>query len=730
MKLRHGKKLGAMALGVLLCCGGGKTALASDGHWYKGDLHAHSLHSDGDSPVADVVSMAESLGFDFFALTDHDGNMNGVPTHWADPDYRSETMTLLYGVEWTTGKGHANVWAAAPFDYTPLWNANIDENAAAAVSAAHNAGALFSINHPTAYLCCPWEYPVDESVDAMEVWNSMYRIPNMNGLAVNTVWDHVLMSGRKLSCVGGSDTHELKGIQSGLFGLGNPTTWVYAKDRSAQAILEGIKAGRTTLSYAPDGPRVTFTADRDNDGVYETLTGDNITGGFQNTTFRIDVIEQAIDGDTGRTWELDDQGLNDLMTGAFWLNGSLKRLNVDARLWDIRVLAAVKNGTLFKAWITTGDAPAVTFTDKPGDLDYYRVVLYGRPELDNPFTMILYGRLLALTGPIYSGFHSDDENSGMNMYFGNLHSHTAVSDGQGTPAEAFAWARDEAGYDFYAITDHAEQILLSEWRETGRQADAFNEKGRFVAMRGFEWSHPLAGHINVYNTSSFTNAILSPSLDIFYNWLDRKNGLAHFNHPGRELLVFRNFAFKPHVADNFFAMETGNKDTGNADGEYLNYFTTALSAGWHVAPTNNQDNHSLSTNSHRTVIIAPELSRAALLAAMKDRRIYSTDDPTIKVVFKLDDAWMGSRVETAAETVTFTIDITDDETIEKIELLNSAGETVAEKVPDLPTDSIRWCPQIPAVSDAYYVKITSENWYDNALAEPVQITVTAPISLN
>jgi predicted metal-dependent phosphoesterase TrpH len=696
--------------------------MALEGSWYKGDLHSHSIHSDGDSPVDVVVKKAESLGFDFFALTDHDGNMNGSPTHWYDPAYSSDSVTLLYGIEWTTGLGHANVWAAAPFDYAPLWEAHKNQDVDAAVKAAHKARALFSINHPTAYACCPWDYPIVEGIDSMEVWNAMYRIPNLNGLAVNMIWDDVLLSGRRLSCVGGSDTHQHSGPQSLLFSLGNPTTWVFAKKKTGNAILRGIKAGRTTISYAPDGPLLTLSADLDSDGVFETQIGDNITGETADTVFKVDVSAQSGKSESGTSHALDSDGMDDLLLGKL-----LPRLDL---VGDPRILTVVKNGEIFKAWIVTGTSFSVTFHDTPGDLDYYRAVLYGKLDLDRSLQKILYARLLAMTGPIYSGFHSDDARGDMTMYFGNLHSHSAVSDGQGTPEEAFAWARDEAGYDFYAISDHAEQIRPDEWNEIGEKADAFNEDGRFVAMRGFEWSHPSAGHINVFNTDAYTSSIQSPSLRVFYRWLDRQNGLAQFNHPGREPLTFHDFDYSSSVADNIFAIETGNKGTGNNDGEYLAYYPDALSAGWHVAPTNNQDNHSLSTNSHRTVLIAPELTRSALLYAMKNRRIYSTDDPNINVVFKLGKAWMGSVVNTSKVTARFTVDIADDEPINKIELLNEAGIVLAEKIPGVSTDSIHWRPAIPALPGSYYIQITSENVYDNADDEAVQVTMTAPIIIN
>lgn len=62
-------------------------------------------------------------------------------------------------------------------------------------------------------------------------------------------------------------------------------------------------------------------------------------------------------------------------------------------------------------------------------------------------------------------------DDGMHFFFGDLHSHSRYSDGQGMPEEAFATARAN-GLDFYALTDHAFQLTLSEWEDMGVQADA------------------------------------------------------------------------------------------------------------------------------------------------------------------------------------------------------------------------------------------------------------------
>lgn len=319
----------------------------------------------------------------------------------------------------------------------------------------------------------------------------------------------------------------------------------------------------------------------------------------------------------------------------------------------------------------------------------------------------------------------EEELGGYSIYFGNIHSHSAISDGEGSAQDAMEWAKFETDYDFYVITDHSEMILPDEWKEMQKQADLYNEDGVFTAMRGFEWSHPLLGHVCVYNTDKFTNFILTPFLCSFYSWLDEHDALAQFNHPGREILVFCDFEYSEEVSDNFFAMETGNKNDGCNDLEYLNYYPAVLDKGWRVAPTNNQDNHSLKTNSHRTVIVSEHLSRSGIMDAMKARRIYSSDDPDMKIIFKHDDSWMGSEIETSEETLDFKIWIKDNEPIKKVTLHTNKGTVAAELIPDPETLEVKWTPEVEIVDSTYfYIQVEEENLLDDDLE--VQIAVTAP----
>jgi len=399
--LQMKKKLSAIILLLLLEA---MPPPAAAGEWYRGDLHVHSQHSDGDSTVAGIIARAESLGFDFFAITDHDTAMGDNPVQWADPAYRSDRMVLLYGVEWTTEQGHANIWAPCPFDYQNIWRANLDKNPEAAAEESHRQGALFSINHPAASVfTTPWEYPVSDDIDAVEVWNSLYRFPNLSIWADHSFWDGLLRGGRRIPCVGGSDTHMLEGWMSQFWGLGNPTTWVYAEALTGEAILNGIQEGHVSISYAADAARLDFMADADRDGTWETMMGDMIPEAGQPVNFKVGVSwQESIKGaGTIEAVEIDAHCLRQLQQGAMLPRESAGLYADDGQ--SVYLAGVFKNGLLFRAWILFPGSPAWTFTDISSPAAYYRVELFGKPKV-SALQQLFFGRTLALTNPIYMAF--------------------------------------------------------------------------------------------------------------------------------------------------------------------------------------------------------------------------------------------------------------------------------------------------------------------------------------
>jgi hypothetical protein len=307
--------------------------------WYKGDLHAHSTYSDGDVSVGDVVKIAEGKGLNFFTLTEHmHGESGNVTNSWNDIGYYSNKLTLLYGAEWTTGKGHANIWSNKRFNWEALYVFDKAENVKDAIATAHSfrtedQEVLFSINHPIN----SWEYSFEDSVDAdaMEIWNSVIPMPGFI--------DGYYKNGKCITAVGGSDSHdhmaeyeEIKDLAANVHNIGWPTTWVYADSNSAFDILKGIRAGRTAVSISPDGPFLEFSADADSDGYFELMPGDSIPA------------------------------------AAFGKDVSFKVMVTNPEIKST-FLSVIKNGITFKKTWCANDIYVFEFTDKPQDGDFYRV---------------------------------------------------------------------------------------------------------------------------------------------------------------------------------------------------------------------------------------------------------------------------------------------------------------------------------------------------------------------
>lgn len=344
-----------------------------EGIWLKGDFHAHCDYSDGDSSVTEVIRFAENQNLDFFVLTEHDSSLNGKPAHWDDEAYASEKMLLLFGMEWTSNKGHANILSASPFDYAEIWRSNGNLDPEGAAQAAKAANALFSINHPNAN-SCPWRYVTFAGVDAVEIWNGPFGLPNGNPRTQNVFWDGLLLSGLRVPGIGGSDSHHLNGFQKNYNPPGYPCTWVFADGRDERSVIEAVRKGQVFITYSPFADRLEWSADGDGDGMFETMMGDilPVTEVKSPITFKARVI--PADTDTAR---------------------------FHRRKYT---LAIIKNGHVEKRQVVKpGKADTVYFTDTPESGSYYRLELRGNPK-GSIFQNLVRGEVLAVTNPIYAGY--------------------------------------------------------------------------------------------------------------------------------------------------------------------------------------------------------------------------------------------------------------------------------------------------------------------------------------
>jgi hypothetical protein len=215
--------------------------------WYRGELHCHSEHSDGDSHPRIVIERAEALGLDFLAITDH--NVLSQQVELAGLHTR---LMLIPGMEVTTYRGHWNIWGAGDWIDFRVQSAS---DMQAAVNAALHAGYLISCNHPRPF-GPDWDYPEITGFDCIEVWNGPWLL--MNEIALHN-WDTRLRAGARITAVGGSDAHFH--TQAHPAQLAHPMTVIRCPgDPSPAGLLAGLRAGHAFITESPTGPEVYLSA--------------------------------------------------------------------------------------------------------------------------------------------------------------------------------------------------------------------------------------------------------------------------------------------------------------------------------------------------------------------------------------------------------------------------------------------------------------------------------------
>jgi hypothetical protein len=252
----------------------------------------------------------------------------------------------------------------------------------------------------------------------------------------------------------------------------------------------------------------------------------------------------------------------------------------------------------------------------------------------------------------------------------DLHNHTVLSDGDGDAQLAFASMR-EAGLDVAALTDHTtlfaiEGLSQSEWNLTGTLANAADDPGQYTAIRGFEWSHPLLGHVNVWFTSDFVDLLGASGMGSLYNWLTaRGGGIASFNHPGREIGRFNNFGFSAAARDQLVACEMFNRTDdylfeGWSDG-LSSPLVACLNSGWRTGLSGVTDEHGTDwgfpEGKGRTGLWVTENTRQGVFEAMRARRFFATRVSGLRLDATANGVRMGGSLPIASGDVQFVLDL-------------------------------------------------------------------------
>ena len=261
------------------------------------------------------------------------------------------------------------------------------------------------------------------------------------------------------------------------------------------------------------------------------------------------------------------------------------------------------------------------------------------------------------------------------IYWGDMHGHTAISDGKGSLDDYFTHARDVAKLDFVVVSDHdfgnaaPWKMPLETWTLTQDEVNQYTENGKFVAIAGYEWTsqskywtpeEPLFdgsvkfyNHKNVYFPgrvdylfSAKEPAYNSPNL--LAQAVQRVGGLIQNNHldPGTD--GKDQFDYDPIYSSVIVNTEMwpdtlhyqGKTYTGNTE-TILREF---LRSGGKTGFVGSSDTHE-GKSAAKTAVLATELTRPAIFDSLRHRRNYAVFNARVVLDFKINDHFMGEEIE-------------------------------------------------------------------------------------
>jgi hypothetical protein len=320
--------------------------------WYRGDLHTHTVHSDGSQTQAELVAAAQAAGLDFIGSSEHNTSTAGLT--WGK--YVPDDFLVMCGEEITTRNGH---WLAAglPAGTWIDWRyKSVDDELPRFTDLVRNLGGMAIAAHP--WVPIPgtkWDFGYDyAAMDAIEIWNGPWTEDDQFGVAH---WHALLAAGTFIPVVGNSDTHNLG--QS----VGRAQTVVRAEALSTSAIIAALKAGRSWLAES-SSVALSFTV-----------------------------------GVGGATYEIGDRApapASDLVDAELTVSGVP---NCAGQIWG-------PAGPLGTAIADVSGNLTATVSSMPATLvPFLRAEvrrLDGTPE-PNPLNGVLAGAMVAMTNPIFIG---------------------------------------------------------------------------------------------------------------------------------------------------------------------------------------------------------------------------------------------------------------------------------------------------------------------------------------
>ena len=166
--------------------------------WYRGDLHLHTVHSDGERDPDELVAAAQAGGLDFIVSTEH--NTNAANRVW--PACRTGGLLVIPGEEVTTRHGHWLAVGLAPHGWVDWRYGRSDGVFPRFAAEVRQAGGLVVAAHR------PCRCRDLRGSSVLTTWT---RLEDGNGRWIlddecRSSWQRSLREGRRVVAVGGSES--------------------------------------------------------------------------------------------------------------------------------------------------------------------------------------------------------------------------------------------------------------------------------------------------------------------------------------------------------------------------------------------------------------------------------------------------------------------------------------------------------------------------------------------
>jgi hypothetical protein len=244
------------------------------------------------------------------------------------------------------------------------------------------------------------------------------------------------------------------------------------------------------------------------------------------------------------------------------------------------------------------------------------------------------------------------------LYWGDLHRHSLISrctaGDEPELDDFYRYSFDVCEYDFWAVTDHAENTSPYQWWSIQKLADVLHVDARFVPFYGFEWT-AATGHQNVIYESLERGAPIysSTAAETTNPWQlwdhlrsSRWRSLTIPHHPGSAMVAF-DWAYQDETMLRLVEVFQACRGNYEAEGCFRQYSDGTLSGTFVTDGLRSGNRFGLIASSDHgngasyVGAYAEQLSRSSIFDALHDRRTIAATTRDLVVDFRLNDCFMG-----------------------------------------------------------------------------------------